>query len=679
MLFWNTIALSGLLASSLVHSTEQNAQQTSTTTRANQTFFVDVTAGAGVAFERAPSASHQRLVDLKNQTTVTMDELVGSPVRTHGLPGVALFDYDGDKDLDIYVSNGPGAANSLFENQLVPTGTMSFVDVALTAGVGAMDQDSTGVCSGDIDNDGDPDLVVLGHMQPNRLFENQGDGTFIDISAYSGIDDVALGASSATLGDVNGDGLLDLYVGNGTDLENYLTFVQEPHAFNHPNHLYLNLGANQFANVTATAGLTLPGDELTWAVSLVDYDQDGDLDILEANDQAVIPRAQFGGVDRAFLRIWRNDGTGNFLDATDPDIAPGAMMGMDFADFDHDGNLDVFVTNLGNWMGPAFGLPTDPALDSSRWFLGDGNGGFEDPGVGALNATPFGWGVAAEDYDNDGDTDVIYAGGIEAMMIIDSSNPGTVLRNDGQGNFEYDEAAMNGFCLRRNDQGLAMGDLNQDGAIDLVVASNMDFPASVPLVPYADDYGSEFDPAQLVPMFDMPPTGDLVWTGAEPSNGTVAVLLNEIPFEAGFVQVEAQGSAGICSDAQTPRDGVGAIVSFTPRGGNTAMKPIISGSSHASQHSLVAHFGTGRAMAGTVEIQWPGGIRNRLYNVRNGEVLTIPEIPCSFDGDWSSFEEYRACVTSALKDLRQAGVINLTEAFRLKQSAMRAYREEQRP
>jgi hypothetical protein len=157
--------------------------------------FHDIAAGggAGISYRRVRSATQAIFDLLKTKDPYTFDDLFSSPVKARGAPGVAMFDFDGDGDLDIYVTNGPGRANSLYSNQLRETGQLSFMDVAAGAGVAATDQDSTGVCYGDIDNDGDHDLLVLGRSEPNRLFKNLGDGTFADITAGSGLGEDSLG------------------------------------------------------------------------------------------------------------------------------------------------------------------------------------------------------------------------------------------------------------------------------------------------------------------------------------------------------------------------------------------------------------------------------------------------------------------------------------------------------
>ena len=126
------------------------------------------------------------------------------------------------------------------------------------------------------------------------------------------------------------------------------------------------------------------------------------------------------------------------------------------------------------------------------------------------------------------------------------------------------------------------------------------------------------------------------------------------------------------ASGRTNRDGVGAVVYFTPDGGDTELQPITAGSSYNSVDSMIAHFGMGTTAEGTVEVLWPGGNRNRLYDVKAGESLTLPEIPCSFTGN-SNRNGFRRCTNEALKDLVKKGVITQSYSNRLSASALRAY------
>ncbi|NEQ83785.1 MAG: VCBS repeat-containing protein [Moorea sp. SIO2I5] len=241
---------------------------------------------SGINYARVESARNAIFDDIKAQPISSIsDDVDNVPLFARGMPGVAVLDYDNDGDQDIYVTNGPGAANSLYSNQLQETGQLTFVDVAQQAGVAATDQDSSGVSYGDIDNDGDHDLLVLGTGEPNRLFENQGDGTFIDITTSSGIGGGNKYSSSASMGDVNGDGLLDIVVANSFNLDNIVPIQSEPFALNEHNQLFFNTGNNTFVDISSISGIeNLRGFSegapegvatITWAIAMVDYDLDG--------------------------------------------------------------------------------------------------------------------------------------------------------------------------------------------------------------------------------------------------------------------------------------------------------------------------------------------------------------------------------------------------------------------
>ncbi|MCB1034572.1 MAG: VCBS repeat-containing protein, partial [Acidobacteria bacterium] len=194
--------------------------------------------GSGLEYSRHESPRETLLDDLKVQGTITFSDIVQAPMKSRGAPGVAILDFDGDGDLDLYVTNGPGHPNSLFSSQLKESGSAVFVDVAEPAGVAATDQDSAGVCFGDLDNDGDPDLLVLGSDGADLLFENLGAGRFADVTAASGLAGDGLVATSCSMGDVDGDGLLDIAVANAFVYDNQLPIGAEPFALNHHNQLW---------------------------------------------------------------------------------------------------------------------------------------------------------------------------------------------------------------------------------------------------------------------------------------------------------------------------------------------------------------------------------------------------------------------------------------------------------
>ncbi len=675
--------------------------------------------GAGVTFHRTASPRDAIRTDILNATPIETPDFLGnaranSPQKAHGGPGVAILDYDNDGDEDVYVTNGPGSANSLYSNQLVETGQVTFVDVAVAAGVDATDQDSSGVCFGDIDNDGDQDIYVLGTGESNLLFENNGDGTFTDITAASGAGGQTRHPVGCSMGDVNNDGFLDIVVGNsygGCDNpQNPVTMENTPctwsgdpdappqsgwehrqpvfgasdtYSFMEQNILLVNQGGDHFVDDSSAAGIEsvsgmsgpgLSGAAFTWAIAMYDYDGDGNIDIHSADNLG-------SAADPIGLhRMYHNDGQGNFTEMTGAltlDQEPGGWMGVAPADFNCDGRMDFFATNLGSYLGGS-GF-------ESRWFLQNEDGTYSSPGVGDLIRTPFGWGTSAFDYDNDGDDDVIFHGSVDITNLVMADNPGALLRNDGNcsATFSYDGNAIQRDHRLRTVNGVATGDLNNDGFYDMVSVSSVNIePTSTYLPAYllaGGSVGSPFDdvsrfqnvltsrvmPGFLVPVDPFPtfPDGDL------------SIELNSANNGNHWAKVRLLGSAGVLDGGTVNRDGIGATVRFTPLGGNTQSLPVLGGSSYASENSLELGFGMGSANLATIDVLWPGGDRNRLYGARNGDEIVFPHIPCSYDGDWNNFGQYNSCVVHALQDYRHQRLISRADYYRLAASAAGAYFE----
>lgn len=655
------------------------------------------TPNAGIAYERTPTppylAALKQLREHSLITPVTLEDFITSPYSPHGQPGVVIFDYDKDGDLDIYVTNGPGTPNSLYANQLMETGHLGFIDVGIASGADAVWQDSRGACAGDIDNDGDQDLLVLGGDSPNVLFENLGNGQFRSIN-HSGVEGGNRSHVSCAMDDIDNDGLLEILVANSFDHKSLVACIVEPFKENQHNQLYRNLGNRSFRDVSATSGIENltgfgPGNEgsagITWAVGMVDLDRDGDLDLIFGDDQCAFVKAAYGGLDRGFIHLLINDGTGTFVDKpiTNSPVASGSWMGLGFGDFNCDSHVDIFGSNFGDYHLSTEMLPFTLGDESSRWLLGNGDGTFNDPGVGAGIASVFGWGNAVYDFDNDGDQDIAYFGALHANFYATADNPGTLLYNNGcSANFTPNIqafgriTAQGGAYTRRNVTGVAGGDLNGDGFPDLVTVSRYNVPAATPLVLGRESHGAIWDDiAFFVPTFAPAPggvPGQLVWTGIEFENGTLGIEINSGNANKS-VGVRLVGAVGLISGGSVNRDGVGAIISFTPRDGKTVLMPAHAGSSFGSQHDLEALFGLGSSNQGTVEVMWPGGVKNRLRNVKAGERITFPEIPCSYDATWESFQHYRTCVQEALDALANAAIISHEQKGRFLSSALDAF------
>ena len=660
--------------------------------------YQDVTDLVGVSYSRTPSETISNRELVNSLEPITFFDIALYPLKADGAPGVSIFDFDRDSDLDIFVTNGPGTPHSLFANQLAQTGRLEFVDVATSAGVAAVDQDGTGTCFGDIDNDGDHDLLALGRAEPHRMFLNRGDGTFDDVSTDAGLGS-GTGAVSCALGDIDNDGLLDIAIVETTDMSTFLAIVAEPFALNVHNNLFRNLGDAQFEDVSESSGFRdlEPGGmppgaaTVTWAVSMVDYDQDGDIDILHGDDQAAVPGARRGGVDRGYTQLFENDGNGFFTNETiaNRTNVVGHWMGFSWADYNCDGSLDFFNTNVGDYiyrvLFEAMPLPYELGEWPSAWFYGDA-GGFEFPGAGQLIATPWGWGSSSLDYDNDGDSDVVFHGGLHMGFINALDNPGVVFENTGDCSSEWswDRDAIQRSHTRRGVEGVASGDLNNDGFPDIVSVAGFTVPDDHQLDLFAP-WGAPFDDVAfrnelLVPLNDLPfgPGKEFRFEGKEVEQGDLVIELNSADNGNRWIEIALMGTKGLTEHGSVNRDGIGGIVSVTPHRGQTSSRPIAAGGPYASNDALPKTFGLGRARWARVDTLWPGGVRNRLYFARAGSRLTVPEIPCSIDDHSLPLVDYAACVRSTLDELHDDGLITRKFKRALLTSALIGWLEERR-
>lgn len=406
-------------------------------------------------------------------------------------PGVALFDYDNDGDLDAFVVQGrplsddvapaarasaaPSPRSTLYRNDLHGAGESAgtaarFTDVTAQSGIDVTGY-AMGVAAGDIDNDGCVNLFVTAFGE-SQLFRNRCDGTFADVTKATGLSGPGW-AVSASFADFDRDGWLDLYVGH------YLHYAPKaraecraasgepdyctPQAFRaQPDRLYRNTGNGRFADVSRTA---LVGGHLGPAlgVATADFDNDGWVDIFVANDGEA-------------NQLWMNRGNGTFVDhaplsgvAVGARGAPEGNMGVDAGDVDNDGDEDLFDTVL-------------PGQGNNLW-VNDGTAVFEDQStpsrLGNLSLALTGFGAAWIDYDKDGWLDLLTVNG---AVSLKPSRPATgspyaepkaLFRNLGNGRFE-DVTARAGpaFALLELSRGAAFGDVDNDGDTDVLVGNN---------------------------------------------------------------------------------------------------------------------------------------------------------------------------------------------------------------
>jgi len=479
--------------------------------------------------------------------------------------GAMFCDYDGDGWLDIYLVNGcwlkdvndnrgrelrGKLANRLYRND----GDGTFVDVTVQAGVGDQGY-GVGCSAADFDADGDLDLYVLNYG-PNVLYRNNGDGTFSDVSDASGLAD-AHWSLSAPWFDYDNDGDLDVYVTNYLEYDqgefrSFYAAAGYPGPLSYkgqPDALYRNNGDGTFSNVTKAAGLHNP-DGRGMSATLADLDGNGYLDIYVANDGM----ANY---------CYRNLGKGTFENvALVWGLAYGeggqgvSSMGPSIGDVDRDGRLDIYVPDMG------YGC-----LQMNR-----GNY-FEDrtarSNLAVVCGQYTGWGGLLFDYDNDGYLDVFVANGNAHHEYTEED---VLMRNDGKGNF-LDVAVQSGPYFREKHvgRGAACGDFDNDGWLDLLVVN---------------------------------------------LNASPKLLRNDGVGAGRWLTIDCRLAGGLAN-------AVGARITVST-GSLVQVHDAIPVTGYLSQSDPRAHFGLGRAAtADLVTIRWPDGRVTELRDVPSGQILRV--------------------------------------------------------
>ena len=544
-------------------------------------------AGAWAVRATAPPPGPIRFKDIADSAGVHfVTENCATPEKhqPETMPGgVALFDYDGDGLLDIYLVNGaempslvktaPKYYNRLFHNN----GNGTFTDVTEHAGVAGAGY-GMGVAVGDYDNDGWPD-IFLANVNGNQLFHNNGDGTFTDVTAKAGVGGAMLKGRkmwsiSAGWFDYNNDGLLDLFVSNycqwdpgrepacmGINGRGYC----HPKSFAPlPNTLYRNNGDGTFTDVSAETGISaIEGKGM--GVVFADYDGDGFMDVFVANDNN--PNLLFHNLrgkkfeEAAFAAGVAYNEDGNQL----------AGMGADFRDVDNDGLPDIWHTAIENETFPLF--------------RNRGGGQFinvtQTSRLAQLTREMSGWSNGAADLDNDGWKDLFVARG-NVMDDIDAvskhfhyAEPNAVFRNRGNGQFEdVSDGAGVDFTRAAPHRGLAYGDLDNDGRIDLVVT-------------------------QL--------------------RGPVQVFRNISENHNHWLLLKLTGT-------KSNRMGIGAQIRVTTGDGQSQYNEVTTSTGYAASSDPRVHFGLGRfAAAGEIQIRWPSGVRQSLRDVKADRIVAVTE------------------------------------------------------
>ena len=560
-----------------------HGQTSGTTERPSPASEAATPAPAPTAQESGRAATRFRFVNVAAEAGVTRVALAGRPGKDHLLDsagtGAAFLDYDGDGRLDIYLVNGwrldgprvvERGRNALYRGR--PGGR--FEDVTESAGVAGEGLWGSGVTVADVDADGRADLLVTG-FGANLLYRNRGDGTFENAARRLGIESPGWNTGAAFF-DADGDGDLDLYVASYIDctLEQVLQARPDldwkglekvatgPFGMTGaPDHFFRSEGGRRFTEATAEAGLEDRGRGFGFAVRALDYDDDGDLDLYVANDS-----------DPNYL--YRNEGDGTFREvgvwsgsALSADGAAQAGMGVAVGDATGDGLLDIFVTNFSE--------------DFSTLYRGLAGGLFEDAsaetGVGPATYLPMSWGTAFADFDNDGDLDLVVANGHIYPQIdrhpevVGRFRQRSLLLENRDGRFvDVTAQAGPGFEEEASSRGLAVGDYDNDGDLDI-----------------------------LITRLDAPP----------------ALLRND-----------SGGGSWIEITCEVPGGGataIGATVTVTA-GGRRQRRDLAAGDSYLSTHDPRLHFGLGEAASvETIDVRWPDGTHTIRRDFPARQALTI--------------------------------------------------------
>ncbi len=524
------------------------------------------------------AADPPQFVDITSQAGISFNHTFGDAKMSNILeatgPGCALFDYDNDGFLDLYVVSGiyidgintetAGKSKMKPVNRLYRSNKDgSFTDVTIKAGVGDSSY-SIGAVAADYDNDGDQDLFVTNYG-PNILYRNNNDGTFTDISKKAGVQgpeklkDFTKWSLHAAFFDYDKDGFLDLYVANYLAFDPEYDLYFKPDGFpgpltyeGQPDILYRNNGDGSYSDVTKKSGLFEPTGR-AMSVGVADFDNDGDPDIFVSNDAM-----------QNFL--FRNQGNGTFKnEALELGVAFGefgestSSMAPAFADLDNDLDLDLFVPDMGFSC-----LYRNDKIAFS--------GVTATAGIAAVSGQYTSWAPLMFDFDNDGWTDIFITNGDAHHVYAEED---LLLRN--RGNFTFEDVSLKaGDYFTKAEyvgRGAASGDIDNDGDVDIVVMN---------------------------------------------VGGPALILRNELESKNHWLSLQLAGTS-------SNRDGVGARVVVTT-GKVTRMAEVTAGSGYLSNNDRRLHFGLGSAATiDLIEVRWPSGIVQKLEKVKSNQHMTITE------------------------------------------------------
>jgi hypothetical protein len=520
--------------------------------------------------------------DVAAQAGLTAEVISGEVDQTYIVEntgtGVAIFDYDNDGLPDIFLLQGDRLKNSgppltphLYHN----LGGLRFEDVTAKAGIGHLGW-SQGVCAGDADNDGHVDLFI-GQWGHNVFLHNMGDGTFRDETKERGLYEAdSRWSTGCAFIDYDRDGYLDLVVAHYVDFKaqdspaprtqsgcNWkgMPVPCGPRGLKGETMtLYHNDGRGHFVDVSKKAGVETPREYYGFTVLTGDFDNDGWPDFYITCDST--PSLFFHNKhDGTFEEMGLVSGL-----AVNEDGRQQAGMGTTAADYDGDGNLDIFKTNFSS--------------DTNTLYRNLGDGNFEDvtsPAGLAVHTQYVKWGTAFLDFDNDGWKDLFIADGhvypfVEKYKLGEEfKQPRQLFWNRGDGQFfDMSSTGGTGITAKHSSRGIAVGDLDNDGSEEIVVVNL-------------------FEPPSLLKNFG--PKGNALLVRAVTASG---------------------------------RDAIGARLTLTA-GGRNQIDEVRSGGFHISQGDFRVHFGMGRATKGDVTIRWPQGKVEKVSGVDANQWIVVRE------------------------------------------------------
>lgn len=519
--------------------------------------FTDITAQAGITFKHVASPEKKYIVESMSG-------------------GVAMFDYDNDGKLDIFLVNSlsvdlvksKGKTKShLYHNE----GNGKFTEVGEKAGVSDVGW-GMGVAVGDYNNDGFDDLYVT-CLGPDHLFKNNGNGTFTDVTAKAGVSDPRW-STGASFFDYDHDGYLDLFVANYVDFDiDHLPEFGQGQTCQYKSipvqcgprglkgagdSLFHNNGDGTFTEVSKKAGVSDPEGFYGLGVLTSDFDGDGWVDIFVANDSTPNFHYRNNG-DGTFKEIGFTAGT-----AVNENGSEQGSMGVTGGDYDHDGRIDIFITNF--------------ADEYNTLYHNDAPNSFTDVSyaakVAAVSLPHVGWGTKFFDYDNDGWVDLLVANGHVYPQLPNYRQPRLFHRNNRDGTFTEISAQFGSiFTELHASRGVAFGDIDNDGDIDILIA-DLDGPPQL----LRNDNG----------------------------NANNSILIKTV---------------GVKSN----RDGIGARVKVVA-GDLSQVDEVRSGDSYISQSDMRLHFGLEkRTKVDLIEVRWPSGVIDKITGVGVNRIITIKE------------------------------------------------------